>query len=67
MHYTVLPYRIGGRTLASRFLVTKLKDRIILGMQWLKQHNPIVNWNGGYFQWEERGAKVFCNWAHHCR
>src|SRR6201995_5417097 len=42
---TRVKYRIGNRYFDEWFLVTSLGDQqIILGMPWLEQNNPKVNW-----------------------
>ncbi|KAI5115561.1 hypothetical protein M0805_002927 [Coniferiporia weirii] len=40
--------KIGGRSITTTFLVTSLgKEDIILGLPWLKRHNPAINWAAG--------------------
>ncbi|KAI5114635.1 hypothetical protein M0805_007541, partial [Coniferiporia weirii] len=40
--------KIGGRSITTTFLVTSLgKEDIILGLPWLKRHNPAINWTTG--------------------
>ena len=44
-HETRIKFRLGGRTFDEWFYITKLGDQdIILGMPWLKRHNPLINW-----------------------
>ncbi|KAI5115582.1 hypothetical protein M0805_009655 [Coniferiporia weirii] len=39
---------IGGRSITTTFLVTSLgKEDVILGLPWLKHHNPAINWTAG--------------------
>ena len=46
--YTWIKTRIGGEPLEIRFLITKLPDsKLILGLPWLKEHNPDINWETG--------------------
>ena len=47
-HCIWLKIQIGKRQISTRFLVTGLgKDRIILGLPWLKEYNPKIDWNQG--------------------
>lgn len=47
-HYVDLIVRIRGHQERQRFLVTLLgKTRAFLGFDWLKKHNPIVDWVKG--------------------
>ncbi|KAI5121007.1 hypothetical protein M0805_005953 [Coniferiporia weirii] len=40
--------KIGGRSITTTFLVTSLgKEDVILGLPWLKRHNPTINWTTG--------------------
>ncbi|KAI5115318.1 hypothetical protein M0805_005320 [Coniferiporia weirii] len=40
--------KIGGRSITTTFLVTSLgKEDVILGLPWLKRHNPTINWTAG--------------------
>ncbi|KAI5116943.1 hypothetical protein M0805_001499 [Coniferiporia weirii] len=40
--------KIGGRSITTTFLVTSLgKEDVILGLPWLKRHNPAINWTAG--------------------
>ncbi|KAI5115279.1 hypothetical protein M0805_000711, partial [Coniferiporia weirii] len=37
--------KIGGRSITTTFLVTSLgKEDVILGLPWLKRHNPAIDW-----------------------
>jgi len=43
-----LKIQMGKKKISTRFLVTELgKDKIILGLPWLKQYNPKIDWNTG--------------------
>jgi hypothetical protein len=36
----------------ERFLITGLgNQKIILGLPWLREHNPEINWKEGTLQW----------------
>ncbi|KAI5115596.1 hypothetical protein M0805_003691 [Coniferiporia weirii] len=40
--------KIGGRSITTTFLVTSLgKEDVILGLPWLKRHNPAIDWSAG--------------------
>ncbi|KAI3638678.1 hypothetical protein MIR68_003176 [Amoeboaphelidium protococcarum] len=41
---TPLQLHIGEHIETITFLVTQLSQDIILGMSWLKQHNPLIDW-----------------------
>jgi len=43
-----LKIQMGKKKISTRFLVTELgKDKMILGLLWLKQYNPKIDWNTG--------------------
>ena len=47
MHATLVPVQFPcGTTLQTRFLLTKLDSEspAVLGLDWLTQHNPLINW-----------------------
>ena len=53
-HYIDLNIEIHGKTCKERFLVTGLgKHRIILGFPWLKDMNPIIDWDKGTLDWRK--------------
>ena len=40
--------KINDKEMNTRFLVTDIgKETMILGLPWLKQYNPIINWDKG--------------------
>ncbi|KAI5117426.1 hypothetical protein M0805_007777 [Coniferiporia weirii] len=40
--------KIGRQSITTTFLVTSLgKEDVILGLPWLKRHNPAINWTAG--------------------
>ena len=44
-HRIFIPYSLYGEQLTDWFYVTNLGDqRMILGMPWLEEHNPIIDW-----------------------
>ena len=44
-HETRVKYRIGKQQFDEWFLITSLGDQtMILGIPWLKEHNPHINW-----------------------
>jgi hypothetical protein len=52
-YYTDLNLQINGKTNTERFLITGLgNQKIILGLPWLREHNPKINWKEGTLQWE---------------
>jgi len=47
-HCTWLKIQMGKKKISTRFLATGLeKKKMILGLPWLKQYNPKINWNSG--------------------
>ena len=47
-NYVGLPLIIFGKTKMEQLMVTGLgKVKIILGFPWLKEQNPIINWQTG--------------------
>ena len=50
-HYTTTDLLVGDQTMKTRFLVSGLgKEMIILGLPWLRQHNPDIDWEKGTFE-----------------
>ncbi|KAI5116705.1 hypothetical protein M0805_009206 [Coniferiporia weirii] len=40
--------KIGGQSITTTFLITSLgKEDVILGLPWLKRHNPAIDWTAG--------------------
>jgi hypothetical protein len=51
-YYTDLDIQVNGKTNMERFLITGLgNQKIILGLPWLREHNPEINWKEGTLQW----------------
>jgi hypothetical protein len=51
-YYTDLDIQVNGKTNTERFLITGLgNQKIILGLPWLQEHNPEINWKEGTLQW----------------
>jgi predicted aspartyl protease len=57
---TILDLKVNGRTKKTRFLVTRLgKETIILGLPWLQDINPNIDWKKGTFEFrEDRRAQI---------
>jgi len=54
-HCTWLNLKIGKWNILTRFLITDLgKEEIILGLPWLKEHNPQINWLEGTMNIEKQ-------------
>jgi len=46
--YIWLKIQMGKKKISTRFLITELgRDKMILGLPWLKQYNPKIDWNTG--------------------
>jgi Retroviral aspartyl protease len=51
-YYTDLDLQVNSKTNMERFLITGLENqKIILGLPWLWEHNPEINWKEGTLQW----------------
>jgi hypothetical protein len=51
-YYTDLDIQVNGKTNTEQFLITGLgNQKIILGLPWLREHNPEINWKKGTLQW----------------
>ena len=45
---TWLKVKVDDKEMNTRFLVTDIsKETMILGLPWLKQYNPVINWDKG--------------------
>ena len=50
--YTDLNIKIGDRTFLERFYITRLgNQKVILGLPWLRKHNPEIDWEKGMVTW----------------
>ena len=64
-YYTDLYIKIGDRTFLERFYITGLgNQKIILGLPWLRKHNPEINWDKGTVTWrmQERSKNLVKQW-----
>jgi Retroviral aspartyl protease len=51
-YYTDLDIQVNGKMNTERFLITGLENqKIILGLPWLREYNPEINWKEGTLQW----------------
>jgi hypothetical protein len=51
-YYTDLDLQVNGKTNMEQFIITGLgNQKIILGLPWLWEHNPEINWKEGTLQW----------------
>jgi Retroviral aspartyl protease len=51
-YYTDLDLQVNSKTNMEQFLITGLgNQKIILGLPWLQEHNPEINWKEGTLQW----------------
>ena len=52
-NYVNLEFSLNGKKFKEQFYVTGLrKQKIILGLPWLKEHNPEINWQTGKLKWQ---------------
>ena len=64
-YYTDLYIKIGDRTFLERFYITGLgNQKIILGLPWLRKHNPEIDWEKGTVTWRnsERSKDLVKSW-----
>jgi hypothetical protein len=53
-YYTDLDLYVNSKTNMEQFLITGLgNQKIILGLPWLRKHNPEINWKEGTLQWRK--------------
>ena len=51
--YVNLQFKIGDKDFVERFFLTGLgKQKIILGFPWLREHNPLIDWQTGRITWQ---------------
>jgi hypothetical protein len=51
-YYTDLDLYVNGKTNMEQFLITRLgNQKVILGLPWLRKHNPEINWKEGTLHW----------------
>src|SRR3979490_2830792 len=51
--YVNLHFNIGDKTFFERFYITGLgKQKMILGLPWLKKHNPVDDWKNRTLSWQ---------------
>jgi hypothetical protein len=47
-YYMDLDLHVNSKTHMERFLITGLgNQKVILGLPWLRKHNPEINWKEG--------------------
>ena len=52
-NYVNLQFSLNGKEFQERFYVTGLgKQKVILGLPWLRKHNPGINWQTGKLEWQ---------------
>jgi hypothetical protein len=58
--YVNLQFKIGDKSFYERFYITGLgKQKMILGLPWLKRHNPLVDWTKGTLTWQTDEPREF--------
>jgi hypothetical protein len=51
-YYTDLDLHVNGKKHMEQFLITGLgNQKVILGLPWLRKHNPEINWKEGTLHW----------------
>ena len=52
-NYVDLQFSLNRKEFQEQFYVTGLgKQRVILGLPWLRKHNPEINWQTGKLKWQ---------------
>jgi len=60
-HTAKVPMDIGSHSELATFQVAKLPNHeVILGMPWLKQHSPRIDWGQGKITFESKWCKTWC-------
>src|SRR5271169_4111306 len=58
-YYTDLKITVHGKTRKERLMVTGLgRHKIILGLPWLRETNPIIDWKKATLQWRTELGKL---------
>ena len=58
-HYVRILMTIRGRTKWETFYCTRLgKQRIILGLPWFRENNPIIDWETGHVSWRIKNQEI---------
>ncbi|ESK83505.1 reverse transcriptase-rnase h-integrase [Moniliophthora roreri MCA 2997] len=51
MHVVELEFQIAGKEFRENFMISGIGDEdMILGLPWLRYHNPVINWETGEIQ-----------------
>jgi hypothetical protein len=59
MHKAIIDLNINGKEDPMTFFTTGLeKDNMILGLIWLRKHNPVINWKEGTLRDRPRLSEV---------
>ena len=57
-HYAPLEYTVLGKTRVADFCVTHLgKQAVILGLTWLEDENPDINWRTREIKWRDEPTR----------
>lgn len=48
--YVTIPTRIGTKTRPLEFLVASITAELLLGLRWLRQANPAIDWTYGHLK-----------------
>jgi plasmid maintenance system antidote protein VapI len=65
-YYTDLDLQVNGKTNMERFLITRLgNQKIILGLPWLRENNPEINWKEGTLHWRTTTMEEVLNEEEH--
>jgi hypothetical protein len=65
-YYMDLDIQVNSKTNTEQFLITGLgNQKIILGLPWLREHNPEINWKEGTLQWRTTTMEEVLNEEEH--
>jgi len=60
-HIATIPIEIGSHRELATFQVAKLQHHeVILGLPWLKNHNPSINWEKGRITCDSKRGTTWC-------
>jgi hypothetical protein len=58
--YACIELEVEGRTRIYEFLVTALgKQRLILGLPWLEEENPVIDWKERKLTWRNEAPTIY--------
>lgn len=53
-HKTTQTYWVQGKLMTIEYLVASIDEDIVLGLEWLRKYNPLIDWQREALEWRER-------------